>query len=73
MSKINNPHGLQKMDFNEWFEHWPRAEECKRAGRSQGNGLRREHSLLQQASVAYSRYFNSKRKSKLDLTDDPGY
>ncbi len=73
MAKKTNPHGLTKMDFNEWFECWPKAEAYNMASGSQGTGLRHAHSLMRQASDAYDRYFNSKRKSKLDLTDDPVY
>ncbi len=56
-------------NFNEWFETWPKAKSYEHWSRSQGTGLRRAHSLMQQAGEAYKKYCNRREfKKNIQLT-----
>ena len=51
---------LVKLDFNEWFETWPKAQAYRMYERSQCTGLRRAHDLMRQASRDFEKYLNKK-------------
>jgi hypothetical protein len=59
-----------KKTFDDWFPTWKKAKAYEYYSKSQGTGLRRAHSLMQQASRDYEKYLHSKKIEFIPVIND---